>query len=259
MKQWNGLLMKDWTRVKTTVLVTLVLSFLLLFFFPVLFHKTFLSSVNLFDVMLVFNAFISVIYMLFSSVILVILLEKDMKRPDIWLYSTASAWKLVGAKFFLACLIGLAIQLLPFIAISVSYLFMTATIPFKEFAAVGAFGVVMAFLSASTTACFNLLAWVIYRLLRNKVGRLAIPVVLILIISFYWLFGWFITTDLYTEYFQIGAIPHSYFDNEVIQIQFFEAKPNEPVFYAGDMLFSLFMTIAPYMLAIVLFDKKVRY
>ena len=98
MKQWNGLLKKEWVTMKWPLLVSAVLGIIVMSFVPHLIVNFFGIEVHVFEVALVICFIWAGASVLAPVTALFIMLEREMKRPDVWLHSTASIFKLVGVE-----------------------------------------------------------------------------------------------------------------------------------------------------------------
>ena len=105
MKQWKGLLMKEWKTMRLSLYLVLGLNVMAILLLPLLL-KVWLgvpmveASIGIGFVWLMFQTILAAVLLLTS-------LERDMKQPELWLHSTASILKLTGAKYTLAFLITL--------------------------------------------------------------------------------------------------------------------------------------------------------
>lgn len=256
MSQMSGLLWKDWKRSKSTAWMMAALYFIILLFLPFLFQKTVAKGQILFDVMLGVNAFFAFLSMLFPSIGLIVLLEKEMRRPDLWLHSPASMYKLVGSKLLFVSLSGIGGMVIPAIVMMIGYLVTEATVPFMELVRF-CLPVFLSFLAAAvSTASITLFLWVIYRLLKGMIGKAAGPIMVFASIALTWLFGYFVMTPFYKKYIEIGPINlHSLGGSENTDILSLQAGT---FFYTGELLFNIILTVLPFILAVKLIDKKVR-
>ncbi|RNF39211.1 hypothetical protein [Planococcus salinus] len=96
MRQLRGLMKKDWTLIKSHVLLALLLDvtipILVAFFYPM----------EVWQGILIFALTIMALHLLLPLVLLAILFTKEMDRPDIFFHSTASIHKINASKFFIA-------------------------------------------------------------------------------------------------------------------------------------------------------------
>src|SRR4051794_24759510 len=93
MKQWNGLLKKEWVMMKWPLLVSALFGIIVMSFVPHLL-ATFLDfGVHAFELALVICFIWAGASVLAPVTALFTMLEREMKRPDIWLHSTASIYK----------------------------------------------------------------------------------------------------------------------------------------------------------------------
>ena len=107
MKQWNGLLKKEWVTMKWPLLVSALLGIIVMSFVPHLIVNFFGFEVHVFEVALVICFMWAGASVLAPVIALFIMMEREMKRPDVWLHSTASIINWLERKHFLQPLLVL--------------------------------------------------------------------------------------------------------------------------------------------------------
>ena len=71
-------------------------------------------------------------------------------------------------------------------------------------------------------------------------------------------YGQFIHSELYEKLVHGGAYRFTGFNNPTIMMDFVYFEHTDMLFYTGEILFDLFFTVALFVVAAVLFEKKVR-
>ncbi len=100
--------------------------------------------------------------------------------------------------------------------------------------------------------------WVIDRLVKPYLKGFSIVATIILFSVASRLYGLFVLSDLYEKLILIGPIDLMKIKNPKINVDFIYFEHTEPFFYTGEILFDLFFTVVMFILAAVLFEKKVR-
>ncbi|MCZ2259111.1 hypothetical protein [Sporosarcina sp. G11-34] len=256
MKQWNGLLKKEWVSMKGWLYGTVGASILFVLIIPFV-VSMFVKGV--FDVLL-FALIPS--WILFSLILPVIVLlnslKKETGRLDIWLHSPVSIFKLFGVKAIFAGFVG-AVNL--FFATFVGSIQLSNSNLDIDFAFSGA-GVVfifVLFLVSLMAMCIGLFARVLYLVIEPSVKVFAIPILVGFFFVVSWIFQRIEGTMIYekiTTFGPIRSVSKNGFSIEKEQF-FFEA--NETIFHTGDLLVNVLFTILLFVTSAVLFEKKVRF
>lgn len=259
MKQWNGLLKKEWVTMKWPLLVSALFGIIVMSFVPHLL-ATFLDfGVHAFELALVICFIWAGASVLAPVTALFTMLEREMKRPDIWLHSTASIYKLVGAKAFLASLIGGVGLLIPTIVLAVQYaLFKSTTVTFNELFFFGSNFIVLIFAVSVIFLGIGFFFWVIDRLMKPLLKGFSIVVTIILFLISARLYSLFSLSEFYKKLVLIGPVDLMKIKNPKINVEFIYFDHTETLFYTGEILFNIFFTVVIFIVAAVLFEKKVR-
>lgn len=259
MKQWNGLVRKEWVTMKWPLIVSALLAIVVMLFFPVLITRIVGAEMHVFEFALVI-CFLCAGASVFAPVItLFTLLGREMKRPDVWMHSNASIFKLVGAKVFLAAMIGAVGLLIPTIVVAIQYAFSKSAIfLFEELLFFGTIFIVLIFAVSVAFMSIGFFFWVIDRLLKPFIKGFSIVVTFVLYVTSSILYGQFISSEVYESFIRIGPIDLMAIKNPMITTDFVYFDHTETVFYTGEILFDAFFTVVLFIFAAVLFEKKVR-
>ena len=187
-------------------------------------------------------------------------LNREMKRPDIWLHSPVPFWRLIGVKgLFLAYVVMLSLLLCGAI-IGVSYYIGGGTFPILD-------GIVLLF-SVSVAIVLNsiyimalgFLFWSIYQVLRSRIGWFSI--IITIGVFYVWAFFWGILyfLELFSPIKEMGPIKlteglsylayHNYIFTGLV--------PESAILSIGSLLLYVVMIAIYFFAGSVLFEKKVR-
>lgn len=255
MKQFKGLLMKDWTIVKGYVFLALLLNLLI----PV--GASAVLQIGWFEGILSFSAAMMGLHAIMPLVLLAILLSKDMERPDIFFHSGASIHLLNGAKLVVA--IGgtlIAFVFATLIAL-VSLLFAPGQAGIPEVLASGALYTLNIFLfSLIIVIVFYFFATVFY-LIKPRIGAFTYIVT----------FGlFFVAIDLWTRFQETAFYSRisdfwvvTIADGDGLQVEKSAGSIEFSIDSAsslavGDWLIHFVLLAALYFLASYWFERKVR-
>lgn len=259
MKQWNGLLKKEWVTMKWPLLVSVLFGIIVMSFVPHLIVNFLGFSSHVFEVALVICFMWAGASVLAPVIVFFIMLEREMKRPDVWFHSTASIFKLVGVKAFFATLIGAVGLLIPTTVLAVQYaLFKSTTFMFNELLFFGCIFIIIIFAVSITFMSIGFLFWVIDRLMKPYLKGFSIVATIILFFVSSRLYSLFALSELYEKLLLNGPIDLMKIKNPKINVEFIYFEHTETFFYTGEILFDLFFTVLMFIIAAVLFEKKVR-
>ncbi|MBO0589317.1 hypothetical protein [Sporosarcina sp. E16_8] len=259
MKQWNGLLKKEWVTMKWPLLTSAILGIIVMSFVPHLIVRFLGFSTHVFEVVLVICFIWAGASVLAPVIALFIMLEREMKRPDVWFHSTASIFKLVGAKAFFATLIGAVGLLIPTTVLAVQYVLFSSTMAtFDDLLFFGSIFIVMIFAVSITFMSIGFFFWVMDRLMKPYLKGFSIVATIIIFLVASRLYALFVLSELYEKLILIGPIDLMKIKNPKIDVDFIYFDHTETFFYTGEILFDLFFTVVMFIIAAVLFEKKVR-
>ena len=259
MKQWNGLVKKEWITMKWALLVSALFGTLVMSFFPLLITRFLGLEVHIFEVALVICFLWAIASALAPVTALLTMLERDMKRPDVWLHSTASIYKLVGAKALLASFIGAVGLLIPTVVLAIQYaLFKSATITFNDLFFFGSIFIVLVFVVSIVFMSVGFFFWVIDRLMKPFLKGYSIVATIILFFVSTRIYSLITLSEFYQKLVSIGPIDVMKLKNPLLNVEFIYIEHMGTLFYSGEILFNAFCTVALFIVAAVLFEKKVR-
>lgn len=259
MKQWNGLLKKEWVIMKWPLLVSTLLGTIVMSFVPHLIVNFIGIEAHVFEVALVICFIWAGASVLAPVIALSIMLVREMKRADVWLHSTASIFKLVGVKVFFATLIGAVGLLIPTTVLAVQYaLFNSTTFIFDDLLFFGSIFIVVIFAVSITFMSIGFFIWVIDLLMKPYLKGFSIVATIIILLISSRLYAKFVLSELYEKLILIGPIDIMKIKNPKINVDFVYFDHTETFFYTGEILFDLFFTVVMFIVAALLFEKKVR-
>ncbi|KAA0948748.1 hypothetical protein FQ087_17310 [Sporosarcina sp. ANT_H38] len=259
MKQWNGLLKKEWVMMKWPLLVSALLGIIVMSFVPHLIANSLGFGEHVFELALVICFLWAGASVVAPVITLFIMLEKEIKRPDVWFHSTASIFKLVGSKAFFAILIGAVGLLIPTTILAVQFaLFNTTTFIFNDLLFFGSIFIVIIFAVSITFMSIGFFFWVIDRLMKPYLRGFSIVVTIILFFVSSRLYSLLARTELYEKLILIGPIDLLKLKNPKINVEFIYLEHTETFFYTGEIIFDIFFTVVMFIVAAILFEKKVR-
>ncbi|WP_186672742.1 hypothetical protein [Sporosarcina sp. BP05] len=259
MKQWNGLLKKEWVTMKWPLLVSAVLGIIVMSFVPHLLVNFIGIKAHVFEVALVICFIWAGASVLAPVTALFIMLEREMKRPDVWFHSTASIFKLVGVKALFATLIGAVALLIPTTVLAIQHVLFSSTMAtFDDLLFFGSIFIVIIFAVSISFMSIGFFFWVIDRLMKPYIKGFSIVATIIIFLVASRQYALFALSELYEKLFLIGPIDLMKVKNPKINVDFIYFDHTETFFYTGEILFDAFFTAAIFIIAAVLFEKKVR-
>jgi hypothetical protein len=259
MKQWNGLLKKEWVTMKWPLLVGALLGIIVLSLFPVMISSFFGFEVHLFEIALVICFIWAGASVLAPVIALFTMLERERKRPDVWLHSTASIFKLVGSKVLFASLIGAVGLLIPTIVLAVQYALFNSTIAsFDDLFFFGSIFIVMIFAVSIVFMSIGFFFWVIDQLMKPYLKGFSIVVTIVLFFVTSQLYNQLALSEFYKKLTLIGPIDLMKIKNPKINVEFMYFEHTQTLFYTGEIILTAFFTVAMFIISAVLFEKKVR-
>jgi len=254
MNQFIGLVKKDWFWIRTEIYVALGFYAVGLPLLSLLLQKSVAKGYTLHEVIVGFSGLTILLGIIMPSIVLICLLHHDMKHPDIWLHTTASSTKLFGVKILHAGLTGLGIFLVTGVVVTLSYF--PADISYSLYTLViSELSILLLLLYISFGSAINtLFFWVLFQVMRPSLRKFSLPIALILYILYFVVYIKLGSTAFYKEHLNFGEINFGAFKQETGALSL-EA---EAMFYVGDIAFDLILTITMFLIAIFLFNRKVR-
>ncbi|WP_313892161.1 hypothetical protein [Psychrobacillus sp.] len=259
MKQWNGLLKKEWLSMRGLLLASALLGIIAMSFLPLLLSKSFGSEERIFEFTIVICFIWASATVVVPGVALFTMLEKDMKRPDVWLHSDASIFKLVGLKVFLATLIGAVGLLIPTMVLAVQYALLAPSImTIDALLFYGSIFVVVSFGGSISIMAIGYFFWVIYRLLKPYLIGFSIPITILLFCFSLLVVERIGRTEIYSKMVNVGRIDLLPLKKDIFDDGNGYFTLTETTFYMGEVVFGIFFITIMFVVATVLFEKKVR-
>lgn len=112
MKRFLGLLKKEWQIQYKWLITTCILSIVLTVFIPYLIYKFVDSTFNQGNVIFVMASILTFFSFLFVCIQFIKNLNQELRHVDVWLYSSAPFYQLIGAKFLFSLFSNLVLVLL---------------------------------------------------------------------------------------------------------------------------------------------------
>ncbi|MDW0116634.1 hypothetical protein QTL97_06780 [Sporosarcina thermotolerans] len=259
MKQWNGLLQKEWVQWRVQIIVLVLLMLTGLFVFPTFAKVLTAGEVPVFEITMIIS-FVAAGACVFVPVIaFATMFNKEMKRPDLWLHSTASTSKLIGVKLFMAAVMGFAYLLVPVVVVAIRYLFTShPEVMFSELLFVGVLLISAVFLASIQFMVYGFFFIVIDQLLKPFLKGFSIIITIVLFIISARIYGEVMNSVFYERFIKIGRFDLLSIKSSNIHIQYENFAFSNTVLYFGEIAFAIFFTVGLLYLAITLFEKRVR-
>lgn len=257
--RWRGLIKKEWALQKWTVIGIIATIFVITFLgiSPVsagLYNETIAKRIFSDNTWFILHMYMGV-FLLFTSLI------NDLKRPDIWLHSTASARRLIEAKIVFASLAVTISLLLSGTLMGISAFKSGAT--WTEMMLFGGMIFLLA-LNALYLMAIAFFIWSIYHVLRSRIGKYSILVtfLFVMVSTITWAVIW--TTDgiqkmiefwpLLTLDVATSAYPYLHETNFILS----GLMPEKALITVGSLFLYIVISLGVFIAGASLFEKKVR-
>lgn len=263
MKQLKGLIQKEWMLMRFWLVVLFILNTLGIVGIPLMLNAwiddvpIFKTAIILAGIWLFFSHFIAAIFFIMS-------LQIDMKRPDIWLHSESSIYKLIGTKLAFATIITslslLWIELLLVIlqVFNADPEFMT----FGQLLEMNVYVFVGIIFSIILNLIIVLFFWVIYHLIRPYVKGFSIIISFFLFIVSSIVWSLSSTHEFIQNFPRFGGIkfPIPSFIEKFIRYENYEGLTFlvKPTIYVSEIVIITAFAIILFWGAALWFEKKVR-
>ena len=259
MKQWNGLLKKEWATMSGQFYLTAGASLIFSLLIP-FGSSLFNWGLDALEVSLILSLVWMATSMLIPTIMLLISLGKEMSRPDIWLHSPASILKLFGSKAVFAGFVGFVNMVIPTMVLIIESRFsgFPVELSFVTNLNIGGLLFVTFYMASLLIMCTGLFFGVLYQLMKPVVKGFAIPNVVILFLFSSWLAERISSTTAYKKISNIGPIKGPGKGLFNIDEGNFFFQIDTTFFYMGDTLLNLLFGALLFITAVVLFEKKVR-
>lgn len=258
MKQWNGLMKREWVAMKGWLYGTVGAAILITLIIPLFIAIFFKESVD--GVVISFLPLWLVVSLIMPISILLSSLKKEMDRPDIWLHSPVSIFKLFGAKAVFASGIGLLnLAIATFVGLIQLKLF--SPIPDLTFGGLIGFGstfIFSVFLTSLLAMCMVLFIRVLYLVMEPRMKGFTIPILIVFVFGASWVYERIRVTSFYEKITTFGPFANPLNKDFTMEGEGFFFQVNTTVLHTGSFLVAISLTIFLFVLAAVLFEKKVR-
>ena len=259
MKQWSGLMKKEWFSMKEWfygVIGAAILCILIIPFGISLFYK----EVNPLGISFGISIFWTVSGVVIPTVVLLTSLGKEMQRPDTWLHSTASIRKLLGVKMTFAALVGglnlLVSMAMLFIQLRFSTLPLEVT--FKTIIQMGSLLIFALYVTSILIMCTGLFFGAIFQVIKPVVKGFTWPIIVILFLVTSWVTERITRTALYNKIGGIGPVFGPEKGAFGLEEGNYIFEIEEIYFRTGDLLMDVIVAVILFIIATVLIEKKVR-
>lgn len=257
--RWRGLIRKEWALQKWSVIgiIATILVITIVEISPViagLYNETIVERVFSGNTWFILHMYMGV-FLLFIS------LANELKRPDIWLHSTASARQLIGAKIVFSSL-----------AVTISLVLSGTLMSISAFKLGMSWTEILLFMGMIAVFVLNALylmvvaffIWSIYNVLRARIGKFSILVtfLFVLISNIAWAVIW--TTDgiqktiefwpLLTLDVATSAYPYLHETNFILS----GLMPEKALITVGSLFLYVVISLGVFIAGASLFEKKVR-
>lgn len=259
MKQWNGLLQKEWIQWRGQIIVLICLLLAGLFLLPYVAGLLAVGEIPVFELTLVIGFVAAGACILVPVIAFSMMFNKDMKRPDLWFHSTASTVKLVAMKMVMSAGMGLAYLLVTVLVVAIRYAITPQPVAiFNELLFYGSLLIIGVFLASIQFMVYGFFFIVIDQLLKPFLKGFSFVVTLLLVIISVRVYGEVTGSDFYEKFIQVGSFDLMSLKNPVIDLQYDYFTVTNTVLYAGEIIFAVLFTVGLFYLAIALFERRVR-
>lgn len=259
MKQWNGLMRKEWVQWRWQLIFAIGLAIIALLFMPTVVGKITEDFEIVFEMTLMISFMVMMVGMIVPVICFATMFNRDMKLQDLWLHSTASIYKLIGVKLLMAAFIGAVSLLVPAAVVAVRFAITDAReITFDELAFFGTSALIFFFTVSLMVLIVGFFFIVIDRLIKPFLKGFSIIVTVLLFVLSARLYGEVTASGLYDRLFHTGKLNLLEMKNAKLEIGEGSTLFMNFELYVGDILFDTALAVILFFLAIKLFEKKVR-
>lgn len=261
VKQWNGLLKKEWSLMREWIYGTVVMVIVLLGAATIVLSLFTINEINSLPIAGIAIILFIIITLFLPVAFLLNSLWKEWKRSDIWLHSTCSACKLFGAKAFFAGGLGALIMFVPallfliYVGVFGSPL---VELTSRELTISIAILIPTFFTGSIMIMSVGLFLGVFHQLIQPFVKGFAIPITIVFFSLMSWVYQRVEELSFYKKIVSLGPIGDLSKEKFYIERDSFFIGPIEPVVYSGDILLNLLFIAVLFVMSSVLFEKKVR-
>lgn len=260
MKQWNGLMAKEWMLWKWQIVIAIGITVIGLFAIPSIMGPLTKDDPKfVFEMTMVFGFMVILTGAIIPAITFATMFNRDMKQPDIWLHSTASAYVLIGVKCVVAACIGAIALVVPALVLAIRFAITdNLHVTFDELAFFGSWFIVLFFATSLMILATAVFFIVIDRLLKPYLKGFSIVATGILVVLAVRLFGEIKSTAFYERFIHNGNFDLLELKNSKLEINENSYVYMDLTLSIGNTLFDLLLTVLLFVVAITLFEKKVR-
>ncbi|MFS0689495.1 hypothetical protein AB1K89_09645 [Sporosarcina sp. 179-K 8C2 HS] len=259
MKQWNGLLQKEWIQWRWQLLILAILMVTGLFVLPTFAGVIAADAITVFEITMVVCFMAAAFGSLVPVISFVIMFNREMKRPDLWLHSTATTTTLVGAKMTMAAFIGAGSLIIPTAVVAIRYAFMQPTVTtFEELLFFGSVFIGFLFLGSIMYMVVGFFFIVLDQMFKRFVKGFSIVITLILFILSIRVYGEVISSSIYKRVSQFGKIDFMAIKNPTIEIEYGYFAYTDTIVYTGELMSAALFAVALFLAGVTLIDKQVK-
>lgn len=259
MEQWNGLMRKEWVQWRWQLVFAVGIMLIGLLALPTVVGMLTKDSKIAFEMTIMLSFMVMMVGMIIPVISFATMFNRDMKQQDLWLHSTASAYKLIGAKFLMAAVVGAVALLVPAVVVAIRFVLSDVKIvTFDELAFFGTTSLIFFFFISLTLMVIGFFFIIIDRLMKPFLMGFSIIVTGLLFVISVRLYGEITNSVFYENVFRAGKIDLLALKNSKLEIGEGSFLIMGVDLYIGDILFDIALTIVLFFIAIKLFAKKVR-
>lgn len=262
MNKWRGLLIKEWFLTKHWIYATFVLNVLLTFVLPVMVTLYLPSTVTLVSEGFTWlSPFWLLAVVMTPTIIFMMSLGKEARRPDICLHSPSSIYVLFGMKSLFSIIVGVVNLCISLVLLMGTLSLRIAPFGFVYESGTFQFWLVymgVLFLATIMIMFVGLFFYVVYLVIRPFTKKFSMVVTFGLLLGYLWIGSWVVNSSVYitiTRIGKFGAVKENRFN---LAGEGFYFSVNESVFYAGQILLNIGLASLLFIAAALLFEKKAR-
>lgn len=264
MKQWKGLVFKEWMPRRKQFYWSAAALLLALITVPAVLQRVVLHTSSIFQITFT----VCMIWAAFSvaapSYYFIKSIQKELQRPDVWLHSTASVSALISAKMVPGLLAGAASMVITGAVLGFHFLLNgVGEFGIQELAVIGSAFLLLLFLVSIFILAGVYLFFTLHLLFRPYVKSLSLPIVFALTILTVRLYGVLAETTFYQMISHFGkveldAMNPLHWTSSTGEYEMMDSYQYNVDFFTGELLLDTALCVLMFAAASLLFEKKVR-
>lgn len=257
MNSWAGLWNKEWEMMKSWLYATMIITLLIVTF--VSFALSILGEGS-FDLSSILGSSLMMCLLIAMCVPIALLLNSlwiEWRRPDIWLHSSQSIYRLIGSKVLFSLVVGLIGMSVPVILLIVYAVVSEASTVSLSNAVTMIFSFITFYIAAVVLMFFGLFQAAVFRVIRSYVNRGAFLLWSVVLLASIWLIKTFLESSIYYKIAHVGLLPISKTDRSFEIGNLYVSQHSETI-YMGEIFLVTSFLIAFFFLSSWLLEKKVR-